>query len=230
MNSKKYFDDVAHQWDKMRESFFSEEVREKAFAIAGVQEGKVAADIGAGTGFITEGLIRKGIKVIAVDQSEVMLEEMRKKFTDAKGVDYRMGEAEKLPISDEAVDYAFANMYLHHVESPLSAIKEMMRILKPGGKIVITDMDEHTFEFLREEHHDRWMGFKREDIEKWLKEAGLKNVMVDCVGECCCAPSSCGDEHARVSIFAASGEKRISSRPKKIFKNLLTSSINYFII
>ena len=206
MNSKKYFDEVAHQWDNMQQSFFSEDVREKAFSVAGVKKGKIAADIGAGSGFISEGLIHKGLKVIAVDQSEAMLVEMRKKFSSAEGIEYRLVEAEKLPIPDEAVDYVFANMYIHHVESPQEAIKEMVRILKPGGELVITDMDEHEFKFLKEEHHDRWMGFKREDVRRWFEGAGLKNVIVDCVGESCCAQSSCG-EHAGISIFVASGEK-----------------------
>jgi len=207
MSSKQYFDEVAHQWDTMRASFFSEDVREKALAIAGLQKGKIAADIGAGTGFITEGLVHRGLQVIAVDQSEAMLETMRKKFGSAEGIDYRIGETETLPISDNSVDYVFANMYLHHVESPSQAILEMVRILKPGGKLVITDLDEHHFEFLRVEQHDRWMGFKREDVRRWLTEAGLKNVTVDCVGEDCCAHSSCGSEFASVSIFVASGEK-----------------------
>ena len=48
MNSKKYFDEVAHQWDNMQQSFFSEDVRNKAFSVAGVKKGKIAADIGAG--------------------------------------------------------------------------------------------------------------------------------------------------------------------------------------
>lgn len=206
MNSKKYFDEVAHKWDERRESFFSEEVRQKAFSMAGVKAGETAADIGAGTGFVTEGLIHKGLKVIAVDQSEAMLEEMRKKFAGAKGVEYRVGEAEKLPVPDSTVDYAFANMYLHHVEIPLEAIKEMVRILKPGGKLVITDMDEHRFDFLLKEHQDRWMGFKRGDITRWFGEAGLKDIVIDCVGECC-AQSSCEDEIAEVSVFVASGVK-----------------------
>ena len=207
MNSKKYFDEVAHQWDNMQQSFFSDEVRDKAFSLAGVKRGKIAADIGAGSGFITGGLIGKGLKVIAVDQSEAMLAEMRKKFSRAERIEYRLGVAEKLPIPDETVDYAFANMYIHHVESPQKAIKEMVRILMRGGKLVITDMDEHEFKFLKEEQHDRWMGFKREDIRRWFEEAGLKNVIVDCVGESCCAQSSCGDEQASISMFVASGKK-----------------------
>jgi len=207
MTSKRYFDEVAQQWDNMREGFFSEAVREKAIATAAVQPGKSAADIGAGSGFVTEALIREGLRVIAVDQSEAMLTEMRKRFADFDGIEYRVGEAESLPISDETVDYAFANMYLHHVESPLEAIKEMVRILKPGGKLVITDLDEHTFEFLRTEQHDRWLGFKREDVQRWFSEAGLRHVEMVCADEDCCAQSSGGDESASVSIFVAAGEK-----------------------
>ncbi len=207
MESKKYFDEVAYQWEEMRKSFFSESVRAKALSIAGVEAGMIAADIGAGTGFVTEGLIQRELRVIAVDQSESMLEEMRKRFSSVRGIEYRKGEAEKLPIPDETVDFAFANMYLHHIESPLKAIREMMRILKPGGKLVITDMDEHPFEFLKKEHHDRWMGFDREDMRRWLEEAGLQNVVVECAEETCCAASNQGDELARVNIFVASGEK-----------------------
>jgi hypothetical protein len=63
------------------------------------------------------------------------------------------------------------------------------------------------FEFLKVEHHDRSMGFKREDIKEWLAEVGLKNVSVNCVGENCCAESCCGSERANGSIFVASGGK-----------------------
>lgn len=207
MNSKNYFTHIAPEWDKIREDFFSEAVREKAFSVANVQSGRVAADVGAGTGFITEGLIQKGLRVMAVDQSEAMIQEMKKKFQDTDLVDYRLGESENLPLESGSVHYVFANMYLHHVENPPAAIKEMTRTLRHGGRLVITDLDEHTFEFLKNEHHDRWMGFKREDIQQWLTEAGLKNVSVDCVGESCCAQSSCGNEYAQVNIFVASGEK-----------------------
>ena len=207
MGSKNYFDNVATQWDNMRKDFFSESIREKAFSVAGIEKGKVCADIGAGTGFVTEGLIKSGLKVIAVDQSDEMLNQMKQKFSDCDLIDYRKGVAESLPIEDNSVDFVFANMYLHHVEDPAIAIKEMARILKPGGKIAITDLDEHNFEFLKTEHFDRWMGFKREDVQTWLLLAGLKNVSVECAGGDCCTTSECGCGDASISIFVATGEK-----------------------
>ncbi|MHB8119859.1 MAG: class I SAM-dependent methyltransferase [Methanothrix sp.] len=132
---------------------------------------------------------------------------MMQKFAGLYQIDCRLGEAGSLPIQDETVDYAFANMYLHHVEDPPKAIKEMARICKPGGMLVITDLDTHSNEFLKREHKDSWMGFQRDDIDRWFEEAGLREVTVECVGENCCASSSCGSERAKISIFVASGKK-----------------------
>lgn len=98
-------------------------------------------------------------------------------------------------------------MLLHHVEVPPVAIKEMVRILKPAGALVVTDLDIHCFKFLKTEHHARWMGLKREDIRRWFLETGLKNVRVDYAGENCCAPSGSGNGYASISIFIAFGEK-----------------------
>lgn len=207
-DSKSYFEEVSDQWDDMREGFFSEKVRETACTIAQIRAGQSAADIGAGTGFLTEELLKRGLRVTAVDQSSAMLDIIRRKFKDAGQIEYRQAQAdEQIPLPDNSVDYAFANMYLHHVESPPDAIREMARITKPGGRIVITDLDAHTHEFLREEHHDRWLGFDREDLTGWLKDAGLKSAGIDCVGAECSDTSCDGSTSASISIFVAWGVK-----------------------
>jgi ubiquinone/menaquinone biosynthesis C-methylase UbiE len=207
MENKEYFNEVAGQWDTMRQNFFSDEVRETALKIAEVEAGKTAADIGAGTGFLTEALLKRGLKVVAIDHSSEMLQQVVRKFADAERLEVRLGGSAQLPLPEKSVDYAFANMYLHHVESPAEAIREMTRILKPGGVMVITDLRAHNFEFLKTEQHDRWLGFEFDDIRRWFVEAGLRDVSVSEIGQNCTSTSNCGSERAAISIFAAAGRK-----------------------
>jgi len=59
-------------------------------------------------------------------------------------------------------------------------------------------MDKHE-DFLKMEHHDRWLGFEREKVKEWFREAGLKNISVECVGENCCSKS--GPSYKRGPLF-----------------------------
>jgi len=205
-SSKAYFDAIGSGWDRLREGFFSDRVRERALAAANVPAGGLAADLGAGTGFLTQGLLARDVSVVAVDQSERMLEGLRRKLPWPRRVACLTGEAEKLPMADGSVDACLANMYLHHVERPAVAIREMVRILKPGGRVVVTDLDAHEFTFLRDEHHDRWPGFQRSDVATWFREAGLTHVQVGGLGDDCRATSMTGG-NAAVGIFMAVGRR-----------------------
>lgn len=204
VTGREYFDSLGSKWDEMREEFFPEAVRERSMEAVGVESGRVAVDVGAGTGFVTQGLVARGLSVIAVDQSPVMLDALRLKYSSGGAIDCRQGDAERLPIEDAGADYCFANMLLHHVENPLQAIREMARVVRPGGQVVVTDLDAHEHQFLKEEHHDRWMGFARQDIQQWLLEAGLVSVQIESVGEEC-RSMSCDGEAAAISIFLGVG-------------------------
>lgn len=222
MSSRDYFAEVAGAWDQMRSVFFSEAVREKALSLAGLCTGHApvgltAADLGAGTGFVTEALLAQGLTVFAVDQSPAMLDELRAKFAATGRITTLVGQAEALPLPNASVEYVFANMFLHHVDDPAKAIAEMARVLRPGGRVVITDLDSHAHQFLLTEHHDRWPGFARAEVSAWLAAAGLSAVAVDCAGQNCCAQSSTGSVAACVSIFVASATKPVATlRPQDL--------------
>jgi SAM-dependent methyltransferase len=105
---------------------------------------------------------------------------------------------------DAAADYGFANMLLHHLETAMVAIREMARIVRPGGRMVVTDLEARDHEFQRVEHYDLWRGFPREDIRRWFHTAGLTSIRVESVGEECRA-KSCDGTAAAVSIFLGMG-------------------------
>ncbi len=189
----------------MRRTFFGEGVRDAAIAAADINSSSIVVDVGIGTGFIAEGALAAGGRVIGVDSSDHMLEEARQRFGLAR-FEARSGDIESLPVGTGEVDVVLGNMVLHHAADPPRAILEMARVLKPGGRIVITDADTHHHEWLRTEQHDRWLGFERGNIIRWFQDAGLVDVTVTDTCETCRPTSECGTK-AEITIFLARGLK-----------------------
>ncbi len=216
--SSQYFQQVAGQWDQMRRGYFGEAVRETAITKAYLRPEMAVADIGTGTGFVAAGLAPLVQKVHVVDGSAAMLDVAKKNLSDFDNIEYHEADGAHLPFADASLDAVFTNMYLHHTSDPLAAIQEMVRVLRPGGRLVITDMDEHPYAWLKEEMADVWQGFARAQIYAWFQEAGLVNVIVTCTGQSCCAESenaNLGDDEqreARISVFAAVGTRRTVMR------------------
>jgi ubiquinone/menaquinone biosynthesis C-methylase UbiE len=214
--SSKYFDKVASQWDTIRQGYFTEVVRTAAIQKAYLRPEMVVADVGAGTGFMSAGLAPVVKKVYVLDGSSAMLAVARQNLIEYDNLAFQEAEGSSLPLPDESLDAVFANMYLHHIPDPLPAIRELTRILKPGGRLVITDMDAHPYTWLKDEMADAWQGFERSQMRAWFQEAGLVNVIVDCTGQSCCAESqnaALTDEAQRqadISVFVAVGTRRVS--------------------
>ncbi|MEE2672202.1 MAG: metalloregulator ArsR/SmtB family transcription factor [Myxococcota bacterium] len=178
--SRAFFDSVGPEWDALRKVFHDDVLRARAVTRM-VSPGQSAADIGTGTGILAAELARLGVRVIGVDNSSRMLDAARAKL-DAEGitsVELRRGEVQNLPIEDEEVDAAFAHMVLHYLASPGEALREMARIVRPGGVVVVADFLQHENEWMRQELRVVWLGFAETTIREWFEEAGLTHVQIN---------------------------------------------------
>ncbi|MCH2411322.1 methyltransferase domain-containing protein, partial [Myxococcota bacterium] len=175
--SRSFFDSVGGDWDQLRKVLKDDLLRAKAIEQL-VPRNLTVADIGTGTGILAIQLLTLNAKVIAVDRSISMLEAARESLpTNAlKRIDLRRGDASQLPIENNSVDAAFAHMVLHYLARPLDAVREMARITKPGGKVIIVDFISHNEEWMREELHMLWLGFDPKELKQMLKAAGLTDV------------------------------------------------------
>ena len=91
-------------------------------------------------------------------------------------ISWKKGTLERLPIADETIDVALLSQALHHAEDPSRVLHEALRILVPGGRLLVLDLREHTESWVRDRLGDRWLGFSASALRTLLSHAGLTDV------------------------------------------------------
>ena len=88
---------------------------------------------------------------IAVDNSAAMLSAAKRRLTAVGNVELRRGDLERLPITDQALDAAMLTLVLPYLPAPLEVLREVARVLKPGGRLLLTDLLPHDREQFRQQ-------------------------------------------------------------------------------
>lgn len=170
---QQFFNNIADKWDSLKKDVFGD-FNLNEIILGKVENCGVAVDLGCGTGELLSMLSAKADRVIGVDSSPNMLKQARMKTAAIENrIDLRLGEMEHLPIREGEADTAVASMVLHHLVVPTAGIREMHRILKPGGRLLVADFEKHEIELIRKKFGDPWLGFEKGEIEKWLSDTGF---------------------------------------------------------
>ncbi len=175
--SQEFFSSSAGQWDRLRDELFGDRFHLAALA-AFADPDWVVGDLGSGTGQVSAALSPFVRRVVAIDASAQMLQAARKRLHALDNVELRRGELEALPIDDARLDAAVAMLVLHHIPEPAKALGEAMRVLKPGGPLVVVDMLPHDRESYRQQMGHVWLGFAEEQVRALLHEAGFVDIRI----------------------------------------------------
>jgi len=186
-------------------------------AFAGVQPGQVVLDIGSGAGIdclIAAEKVGPTGRVIGLDMTPEMIERGRGNAREAGAlnVEFRLGEAEKMPVEDASVDWLISNCVINLSPDKPAVFREVARVLKPGGRISISDIVAEDLPAAIRGSRDAWTGclagaISETEYIQGLEAAGLRGVratsrlvyeagqLEGLFGDSTCGPTAgtCGD-------------------------------------
>jgi len=205
-----------------------EQMRETTFAcgnpvaFAEMKEGEVVLDIGSGAG-LDALLAAKKVgpegKVIGLDITPEMIEAARANAVraGATNIEFRLGDAEVMPVEEASCDWIISNCVINLAPDKGEVFREAFRVLKPGGRLMISDIVTHDLPSEIRSDMAAWVGCvggaleEKEYLEK-MRAAGFQDIKVvarltyneDSIkalaGGCCSPEAACGVESALAGL------------------------------
>ncbi len=175
LDADAFFADAAEHWDAIRHELYGSTFSLDAM-LALIPPGWTVADLGCGSGALACDLAPFVSRIIGVDNSRPMLDAARRRTITADNIDLRQGDLTALPISDASVDATLCVLVLTYVADIAQALREMARVLKPGGRAVVVDLLAHNREPFRRQLGQVHSGFATEALTTRFIDAGFADI------------------------------------------------------
>jgi len=138
-------------------------------------------DLGCGDGAITSEISRFASRVVGIDSNPRALVAARKRAEreHLEGIEFQEGRIESLPYEEESFDLAIFSQSLHHVAEADACIKEAVRVLRPGGRLIVVDLAPHNEAWVVPKLGHVHLGFAPATLESYFGAAGLTSVQLE---------------------------------------------------
>ena len=130
-------------------------------------------EVGPGDGGLLPELAKRFNKVRAIDNSQPMLELAQKRCSQLQLTNVELILADALVDPIAPADCVIVNMVLHHFSAPADALKQLARLVKTSGSLLITELCSHDQDWAKQACGDLWLGFDQDELAAWANAAGL---------------------------------------------------------
>ncbi|MDH4246308.1 MAG: metalloregulator ArsR/SmtB family transcription factor [Deltaproteobacteria bacterium] len=144
-----------------------------------------AIDLGCGDGTITVEISRFARQVVGIDANPRAVAAARKRAEreHRRNIVFREGRIEELTEPAGSFDLAVFSQSLHFMEEPMAGVRQAVRVLRPGARLLVVDLVPHGQEWVREKLGHRHLGFDPDHMAALLSKAGLKRVGLENVNQ-----------------------------------------------
>jgi ubiquinone/menaquinone biosynthesis C-methylase UbiE len=146
----------------------------------GLQDGMTVADLGCGPGSLTEHLLTllPHSQIIALDSEAALLEHARQLLPDmsADRVQFIQASVMDTGLPEHSVDFALARFVFQHLADPIGAAREALRILKPGGRFALIEVDEGAFPVVFDPPVPLLEAMRQKSIQAQAERGGNRSI------------------------------------------------------
>ena len=163
-------------YDQVNPFIWNEEMRDEALELLAIQQDDRVLDVGCGTGFGTEGLLRYSDDVHGLDQSVHQMQKAWEKFGKNDEVRFYRGDAERLPFRDDSFDVIWSSGSIEYWPNPVDALVEFRRVVKPGNKVLVVGPDYPKSSVFQKMADAIMLFYDEEEAQRMFEEAGFVDI------------------------------------------------------
>ncbi|MDY7082958.1 MAG: methyltransferase domain-containing protein [Halobacteria archaeon] len=173
--ARTFYKYLSKVYDTVNPVFWNEEMRGRALDLIEIESDDKVLDIGCGTGFATQGLIKHSSNVHALDQSEHQLEKALQK-DGLDQVNFVRGDAEQLPYPDNEFDVIWSSGSIEYWPQPVETLREARRVTRDGGTILVVGPKRPDSRVLASLADAIMLFYDEDEAARMFDEAGWSNI------------------------------------------------------